>query len=149
MFTYLKDNVYRLDPNFTYKNSFHFQYVGTGKNVNGGKVHKQGTYYSYDSMPIERYIDFWINHTDFIHQMGPEERHQVLEEMLKADIIPKADFDAICNFSDNYEKKLNICPEIGVFFWWDFDSALTLDKANSFAEDIRNKVRKAYDSFGI
>ena len=148
MYKHLEKVGFCKNKKYIYRNSFHFQYVGTGKNVNGGKAHEAGTYYSYDDLSIEKYIEFWINHLDYIHQMHKEERRKVLEEMLKADIIHKSDYEAIRKFSDGYPKALNICPEVGVFCNWEFEEALKLDDEGRFANDIRRAIREVYKSFG-
>lgn len=139
MYKHLAGTVWHSNSIFIYSNSFHFQYVGIGKNV-------ERTYYKYDG-PIEKVIDFWTRHSEDIRQMGKEQRHKILTEMLDNNIISKSEYERLIDFSDKYDKQLNICPEIGVSCSWSFDEAVKLDTKRLFAKDIKEKITLAYALF--
>ena len=139
MYQHFKRNGYKIYPGLLYRNSFHFQYKGIGKNTK--------TYYESDDLPIEKYIDFWIDNVDSIRQMDKVERHALLDKMLEAGIIPLKGYNDVIAFSDSYEKKLNVVPEIGVHCWWEFDKAVYLDKKNQFVENIKSVLEKVQDGF--
>ena len=70
-----------------------------------------------------------------------------LYKMLEAGIIPLKGYNGIVSFSDSYENKLNVVPEIGVHCWWEFDKTVDLDKNNQFVESIKYVLKKVQDGF--
>ena len=80
MYKMLGETGYRINKKFNYCNSFHFQFMGTGKNVSE-------SYYSCESFDIEKYIQFWIDNSDSIWQMDKVKRSELLKNMLLGEII--------------------------------------------------------------
>ena len=142
MYKMLGETGYRINKKFNYCNSFHFQFMGTGKNVSE-------SYYSCESFDIEKYIQFWIDNSDSIWQMDKVKRAELLENMLLGEIISKAEYDRLLNFSVGYDKPLNVCPEFGVYCDWTFEQAQSLDEKGMFAEDICNCISEVYGQLNI
>ena len=138
----LKKTDYRISKKFRYQISFHFQYKGTGRNISE-------SYYSCETSEIEKYINFWIDNLDYIKQMDKTMRAGLLKKMFNEDIIPEDIYRNILSFSEGYEKALNVCPEFGVFCYWDFEKAMKLDEKGMFAKEIYNYINEVYDQFEI
>ncbi len=124
--------------------SFHFQFVGTGKNVQESYCGSWNELCSPD-----HYLAFWKSHSSLIKQSDCNERRKLLHAMFSEDLITRESFDNILYFSDHYHKKLNICPELGFIFEWSVKEATALDKMNKFVDDIVSKTKMIYDCFGI
>ena len=81
--------------------------------------------------------------------MNREKRAELLKKMLIGDIIPKDEYDRLLQFSEEYEKSLNVCPEFGVYCEWDFKQAQLLDEKGLFAKDIQDCIIEIYNQFNI
>ncbi len=142
LYQFIRENGYETGNRFILRNSFHFQYLGTGKNISD-------TYYDDPSFDINAYMDFWSNNIDSIHQSDKSERHKLLEKMKNGDIIPASEYERILQFSDSYDNKLNVCPEFGVYQIWNLDDAIALDKNSKLAESIKRTILDIYKQFHI
>ncbi len=81
--------------------------------------------------------------------MDKAKRAELLKNMLKGEIISKAEYDRLLSFSEGYDKPLNVCPEFGVYCDWTFEQAQSLDEKGMFAEDICNCISEVYDQLNI
>ena len=143
MYKMLGEKGYRIQKKFKYHNSFHFQYKGTGKNVEASYCEDN------ELFDIEKYIEFWINNADLLWQMDKLGRSDLLKKMVEGEIISRKDYDRLLQFSDGYEKKLNVCPEFGVDLEWKFEQAQQLDEKGLFADEIKGCIDEIYDQFNI
>ncbi len=75
MYKMLKEHGYNIDNKYSYRNSFHFQQIGTSKNV-------IATYYKTESFDIEKYINFWTKNSASLFQMDKANRAKLLNNML-------------------------------------------------------------------
>lgn len=132
----------KIGNDFIYSNSFHFQYMGTGQNV-------PETYYEDKNFYINTYIDFWKQNRDSLCQMDKSRRAELLEKMFNGGIIPQQEYNRLLEYSNGYDKALNVCAEFGVFLEWKYEEAQQLDEENRFSEEIKKSITEVYRQFGI
>ena len=126
-----------------FQRSFHFQYVGLGKNV-------RDTHYSLNSSCApEQYIRFWKENHDLIKQSDPDERIALLQKMKEHGLISEDNYKKGCMQTSSYGKKYNVVPEFGFKVSWTLEQAKELDKKDEFANEIKERAREIYELFGI
>ena len=123
--------------------SFHFQYKGIQKNVDGSYCTR------YSKCPPEQYIRFWQDNIGLIRQSNTSERAELLEKMNNSGLIDDDEYACILEKSNAYDKKYNIVPEFGFKTTWTFDEAQKLDEQGMFVSSIVCWIRKIYNAFGI
>lgn len=127
--------------NINSHNSFHFQFIGIGKNVPWS--------YCNNKKITEKHIDFWQLHYNDLKQMGKAERKELLKKMYENELFSLGDFNRLIEKSNRYENKLNVCPEIGVLFKWSLNEAKELDKISKLALDMKAKIEEVYKIFNM
>ena len=69
--------------------------------------------------------------------------------MKENNLINDNSYNKICSLSNEYPKNYNIVPEFGFRFKWRFEEAKKLDAKGEFTNEIKNKIKRIYDTFEI
>ena len=126
----------QLKDKWTYGYAFHLS-MGQ-KNIND-------TYCCWNcDCTLEEYLNFWKNNPQLLNQSDQKQRDALFEKM-RALKIPENAYQEILKWSSNYEKKLNVIPEIGIYISWPLSKAIEYDKDGEFVNVLKNEINEVFN----
>lgn len=101
------------------------------------------------SLTFEEYIRFWKSEHINLRQLKREEFIDYFNFLEDSNIILREDRSIIQEkiLSKKYDR-LNICPGISIRYTWDEQTAIDLDRADSFDKDLLEKLNIAFNTIG-
>lgn len=103
-------------------------------------------FWSKTSMDVWKYLDYWKEHPEYIHQYGREEFERLRKEFLQVNMLSQDEYYKLDDsFINSNRTVLRIIPGLTLDYIWPLEEAIEMDRAGQFHEEVETKIRQIFE----